>query len=176
MEFTEKYVTKTVRELVDIVHAEGKEAKMFLGDSWIDTEPYGEYFKEMNLDAVVGSIGGGVTVRNKDIDVILNVGDEGTAFSGGEYWNDEEIVTAIRRWVAEGHGFIGVGEPTAYKNGGKFFQLSDVLGVEEEKGFTLSKDKYNIEKKAHFITEDITGEIDYGESKKNIYALSGAEM
>lgn len=48
--------------------------------------------------------------------------------------------------------------------------------MEEEKGFTLSKDKYNIEKKAHFITEDITGEIDYGESKKNIYALSGAEM
>lgn len=175
MEFTEKYVTKTVQELVDIVHAEGKEAMMFLGDSWIGTEPYGEYFKEMNLDAVVGSRGG-VTVRNKDIDVILYVGDEGTAFSGGEYWNDEEIVTAIRRWVAEGHGFIGVGEPTAYKKGGKFFQLSDVLGVEEEKGFTLSKDKYNIEKKAHFITEDITGEIDYGESKKNIYALSGAEV
>lgn len=330
MEFTEKYVTKTVRELVDIVHAEGKEAMMFLGDSWIGTEPYGEHFKDMDLDAVVGSVGGGVTVRmlseiphvkyregrflpyffpdtffegneenaiaelnrnwitarrammrkpldrmgfggylslaakfpkfieragqvcdefraicdaaagkpysgltvavlnawgkkrswmchmvahelwyqqvysyqgvyealsglpvdvkfisfdeikengiDKDIDVILNVGDEGTAFSGGEYWNDAEIVTAIRKWVAEGHGFIGVGEPTAYQKGGKFFQLSDVLGVEEEKGLTLSEDKYNIEKKAHFITEDIQGEIDYGESKKNIYALSGAEV
>lgn len=113
---------------------------------------------------------------DKDIDVILNGGDEGTAFSGGEYWNDAEIVTAIRKWVAEGHGFIGVGEPTAYRKGGKFFQLSDVLGVDEEKGLTLSEDKYNIQKKTHFITEDIQGEIDYGESKKNIYALSGAEV
>lgn len=330
MEFTERYVAKTVRELVDIVHAEGKEAMMFLGDSWIGTEPYGEHFKEMNLDAVVGSVGGGVTVRmlseiphvkyregrflpyffpdtffegneedaiaelnrnwitarrammrkpldrmgfggylslaaefpkfierageicdefraicdaaagkpysgltvavlnawgkkrswmchmvahelwyqqvysyqgvyealsglpvnvkfisfdeinsngiDKDIDVIINVGDEGTAFSGGEYWNDERVVTIIRKWVAEGHGFIGVGEPTAYKKGGKFFRLSDVLGVDEEKGFTLSEDKYNIQKKAHFITEDIEGEIDYGEGKKNIYALNGAEV
>ena len=63
MEFTERYVTKTVRELIDIVHAEGKEAMMFLGDSWIGTEPYGENFKNLNLDAIVGSVGGGVTVR-----------------------------------------------------------------------------------------------------------------
>ncbi|MBR5171862.1 MAG: 1,3-beta-galactosyl-N-acetylhexosamine phosphorylase, partial [Phascolarctobacterium sp.] len=63
MEFTEKYVTKTVRELIDIVHADGKEAMMFLGDSWIGTEPYGEHFKDLNLDAIVGSVGGGVTVR-----------------------------------------------------------------------------------------------------------------
>ena len=331
MEFTEKYVTKTVRELVDIIHAEGKEAMMFLGDSWIGTEPYGDYFKDMQLDAVVGSVGGGVTVRmlseiphvkyhegrflpyffpdtffegnednavaelnrnwvtarrammrkplermgfggylslaakfpkfieragqvcdefraicdasdggkpysgltvavlnawgkkrswmchmvahelwyqqvysyqgvyealsglgvdvrfisfddikqrgiDKDIDVILNVGDAGTAFSGGEYWNDEQIVTAVRKWVAAGHGFIGVGEPTAYQKGGKFFQLSDVLGVDKEKGFTLSEDKYNIERKAHFITADVQGEIDFGEGMKNVYALNKAQV
>ncbi len=331
MEFSEKYVTKTVRELVDIVHAEGKEAMMFLGDSWIGTEPYGEHFKDMNLDAVVGSVGGGVTVRmlseiphvkyhegrflpyffpdtffegneanaiaelnrnwvtarrammrkpldrmgfggylslaaefpgfikragevcdefrricdastgakpysgltvailnswgkkrswmchmvahelwyqqvysyqgvyealsglgvdvkfisfddilangiDKDIDVILNVGDEGTAFSGAEYWANEKVVTMLRKWVDEGHGFIGVGEPTAKQKGGKFFQLSDVLGVDKEKGFTLSEDKYNINKKAHFITEDVVGEIDYGESMKNVYALDGADV
>lgn len=331
MEFSEKYVTKTVRELVDIVHAEGKEAMMFLGDSWIGTEPYGEYFKDMQLDAVVGSVGGGVTVRmlseiphvkyhegrflpyffpdtffegneenaiaelnrnwvtarrammrkpldrmgfggylalaakfpkfieragqvcdefrsicdaannakpyagltvavlntwgykrswmchmvahelwyqqvysyqgvyealsglgvdvrfisfddilkngiDKDIDVILNVGDAGTAFSGAEYWADERVVTTLRKWVAEGHGFIGVGEPTAYAKGGKFFQLSDVLGVEKERGFTLSEDKYNIQKKAHFITEEVAGEIDYGEGMKNIYALENADV
>lgn len=57
MEFTEKYVTKTVRELIDIVHAEGKEAMMFLGDSWIGTEPYGEHFKDLDLDAIVDSVG-----------------------------------------------------------------------------------------------------------------------
>ena len=36
---------------------------MFLGDDWIGSEPYGEHFKDMGLDAVVGSVGGGVTVR-----------------------------------------------------------------------------------------------------------------
>ena len=331
MEFTEKYVTKTVRELVDIIHAEGKEAMMFLGDSWIGTEPYGDYFKDMQLDAVVGSVGGGVTVRmlseiphvkyhegrflpyffpdtffegneenavaelnrnwvtarrammrkpldrmgfggylqlaakfpkfieragqvcdefrsicdaagenkpycgltvailnswgkkrswmchmvahelwyqqvysyqgvyealsglgvdvkfisfddvlqngvDKDIDVILNVGDEGTAFSGGEYWASEKLITILRKWVAEGHGFIGVGEPTAYTNGSRCFALADVLGVDKEKGFALSEDKYNIQKKAHFITAETDGEIDYGEGMKNIYALQGADV
>ena len=113
---------------------------------------------------------------DKDIDVILNVGDEGTAFSGAEYWADERVVTMLRKWVDEGHGFIGVGEPTAIQKGGKFFQLSDVLGVDKEKGFTLSEDKYNINKKAHFITEDVVGEIDYGEGMKNVYALDSADV
>ena len=54
--------------------------------------------------------------------------------------------------------------------------LADVLGVDEERGFTLSEDKYNIEKKAHFITEDVVGEIDYGEGMKNIYALNGTDV
>ncbi len=333
MEYTQKYVTETVAELVKIVHNNGKEAMMFLGDSWIGTEPYGKYFKDMNLDAVVGSIGGGVTVRmladipnvryhegrflpyffpdtffdgneenavaelNKnwatarrammrkpldrmgfggylslatkfpkfidrvtelcnefraileaagdanakpyagatvailnawgelrswqshmvahelwyqqiysyqgvlealsgmavnvkfisfddirekgidgDIDVIINVGAENTAFSGGEEWADEKLVTTVRKWVAEGHGFIGVGQPTAYQKRDRSFVLADVLGVDEEKGLTLSEDKYNIEKKAHFITEDVEGEIDYGEGTKNVYALGNADV
>lgn len=330
IEFICKFVTKTVKELVDITHAKGKEAMMFLGDDWIGAEPYGEHFGEMGLDAVVGSVGGGVTVRmlaeiphvkyhegrflpyffpdtffegneenavnelnrnwvtarrammrkpldrmgfggylslankfpkfidrvtelcnefrticdtavckpysgvtvailncwgklrswqshmvahelwyqqiysyqgilealsglavnvkfisfddikangiDSDIDVIINVGDRDTAYSGGKCWNDEKVVTTIRKWVAEGHGFIGVGEPTAYQKDGKLFVLSDVLGVDEELGFTLSEDKYNIQKHTHFITEDVQGEIDFGEGKKNIYALNGTQV
>ena len=63
MDYIQRYVSGKVRELVDIVHAYKKEAMMFLGDSWIGAEPYGKYFGDMNLDAVVGSVGGGVTVR-----------------------------------------------------------------------------------------------------------------
>ncbi len=331
MDYICRFVSKTVKELVDITHQKGKEAMMFLGDDWIGAEPYGEHFGEMGLDAVVGSVGGGVTVRmlaeiphvkyhegrflpyffpdtffegnegnavaelnrnwvtarrammrkpldrmgfggylslaakfptfinrvtelcdefraicdaagnakpysgatvailncwgklrswqshmvahelwyqqiysyqgilealsglavnvkfisfddvrnhgiDEDIDVIINVGDEGTAYSGGANWNDDAIVTTIRKWVAEGHGFIGVGEPTAYQKNGRCFVLADVLGVDKEKGFTLSDDKYNIEKRAHFITEDVNGEIDYGEGMKNIYALDGTQV
>ena len=83
---------------------------------------------------------------------------------------------AIRRWVREGHGFIGVGEPTAYAKGGRFFALADVLGVDKEISLTLSEDKYNVQKQSHFITEDVQGEIDYGEGMKNIYALEGAQV
>lgn len=331
MDFICRFVTKTIRELVDITHANGKEAMMFLGDDWIGAEIYGKYFKDLNLDAVVGSVGGGVTVRmlseiphvkyhegrflpyffpdtffegneanavaelnrnwitarrammrkpldrmgfggylslaakfpkfieratevcnefrsicdaagankpycgltvailncwgkirswqshmvahelwyqqiysyqgvleslsglpvdvkfisfddirangiDKDIDIIINVGDENTAFSGGENWNDCKVVTAVRKWVAEGHGFIGVGEPTAYQKDGRCFVLADVLGVDKEKSFTLSEDKYNIEKKSHYITADVVGEIDYGEGMKNIYALQGTDV
>ncbi len=331
MDFVQRKVSSTVKGLVDIVHAHGKEAMMFLGDDWIGAEPYGKYFKDMDLDAVVGSVGGGVTVRmlseiphvryregrflpyffpdtffegneenavaelnrnwttarrallrkpfdrmgfggylslaakfpkfvrrageiceefrgivetanqgkpysgltvailnawgslrswqshmvahelwyqqiysyqgilealsglavdvkfisfddvlqrgiDKDIDVIINVGDAYTAFSGGEYWADEKLTEAVRAWVHEGHGFIGVGEPAACRKGGRFFQLADVMGVDKELGFTLSEDKYNIEKKEHFITADVKGEIDYGEGMKNVYALDGADV
>ena len=331
MDYVCRFVSKKVRELVDITHANGKEAMMFLGDDWIGAEPYGEYFKDMNLDAVVGSVGGGVTVRmlseiphvkyhegrflpyffpdtffdgnedaavaelnrnwvtarrammrkpldrmgfggylslaakfpkfikragqvcdefrsiceaagnakpycgltvailncwgklrswqshmvahelwyqqiysyqgvleslsglqvdvrfisfddirkngiDEEIDVIINVGDEGTAFSGGDNWKDSALVETIRKWVADGHGFIGVGEPTACLSGGRCFALADVLGVDKEKGFTLSEDKYNIQKKSHFITADVVGEIDYGEDMKNVYAFKGAEV
>ncbi len=82
----------------------------------------------------------------------------------------------MRAWIREGHGFIGVGEPTAYHKNGRYFQLADILGVDKELGFTLSEDKYNIEKKAHFITEDTKGEMDYGEGMKNVYALDGTDV
>ncbi len=332
MDFVNRYTCKTVKELVDITHKKGKEAMMFLGDDWIGTEPYGEHFKEMGLDAVVGSVGGGMTLRmisdikgvkytegrflpyffpdtffegnednavaelnrnwcsarrammrspldrigfggylslaakfpkfvdrvtemceefrmirdtagknkpycgltvgvlncwgklrswmmhmvtheiwyqqcysyqgviealsghsvdvrfmsfddirkngiDKDIDVIINVGDENTAYSGGENWNDVKLVATIREWVAEGHGFIGIGEPTAHQKDGRCFVLADVLGVDKEKGLSMGDFRYNIQKKdKHFITEDIQGEIDFGEAKKNIYALDGADV
>ena len=56
-------------------------------------------------------------VRNgipDQIKVIINVGDAYTAFSGAENWIDEKVLTNIRRFVDQGGGFIGVGEPTAY--------------------------------------------------------------
>lgn len=97
----------------------------------------------------------------------------GTAFSGGEEWADEKLVTAIRRWVYEGGGLIGVGEPSAFHHGGRFFQLADIFGVDKELGFTLSTDKYFTKAlDNHFITEDRTSAFDFGESKHDIYALS----
>ncbi|MFV0379282.1 MAG: 1,3-beta-galactosyl-N-acetylhexosamine phosphorylase [Anaerorhabdus sp.] len=323
IEFQQIEVCKLAKELVDIVHDCGKEAMMFLGDHWIGTEPYGKYFETIGLDAVVGSVGNGVTMRmisdikgvkytegrllpyffpdvfceggkpieeakenwlqarrailrsplsrigyggylklaiewpnfidtiktvvrefreihdftdesksyvapfkvailnswggirkwmsnqvhhaiwhreiysyvgvieclsgmpfdvefinfddvkkgiDPDIKVIINAGDAGTSWSGHDAWIDEEVVVKLREWVDNGGGFIGVGEPTAYQHQGRFFQLSDVLGVDREVGFTMSHDKYNDLNPKHFITEESDDAIDFGEGKSSIYA------
>lgn len=331
IDFIQRFVAKKAKELVDIVHEAGREAMMFLGDNWIGTEPYGKYFESIGLDAVVGSVGGGATLRLiseipgvkytegrflpyffpdtfheggdpvkeakvnwvtarrailrspiqrigyggylklaiqfpdfvdyikevcqefrtlydniqgvtpycvkkvavlncwgkmrawgnhmvhhglyykqnysyfgiiealsgspfdvsfisfedikadpallKNFDVVINVGDADTAQSGGEYWIDETVSTAVREFVYNGGGFIGVGEPGAHQWQGKFFQLDDILGVEEERGFNLNTDKYNWdEHRDHFILKDCDGEVDFGEGKKNIFALPDTEI
>ena len=110
-------------------------------------------------------------------DVILNVGDADTAQTGGAYWCDEEIVTRVKAFVYNGGGFIGVGEPSGHPYQGHIFQLASVLGVEEENGFTLNYDKYNWEEHPdHFILQDADQPVDFGEGKKNIYALEGTEV
>ncbi|MEG1687985.1 MAG: 1,3-beta-galactosyl-N-acetylhexosamine phosphorylase, partial [Angelakisella sp.] len=111
------------------------------------------------------------------IDVLLNIGDGDTAHTGGSIWEDGEISAAIRGFVYRGGGFIGVGEPSGHQYQGQYLQLARVLGVEKETGFTLNYDKYNwAEATNHFILEDCTKAVDFGEGKKSIYALEGAQI
>ncbi len=328
--FQRREVAKLAKEMVDITHEGGKEAMMFLGDHWIGMEPFMDEFKTIGLDAVVGSVGNGSTlrlisdiegvnyregrllpyffpdvfreggdpvkeakvnwvtarrailrkpidrigyggylklalkfpefvdyvesvcnefrelydnikgttpycikrvailncwgkmrawgnhmvhhaiyhretysyagiiealsgapfdvkfisfddIRNNpaildDIDVLMNIGDADTAYTGGDNWLDETIITAVKKFIYEGGGFIGVGEPAAHQHEGHFFQLATVMGVERENGFTLNMDKYNWDEHDHFIKEDCTKEIDFGEGEKNIYALDGTQI
>ena len=111
------------------------------------------------------------------IDVIINVGDGDTAHTGGYEWADPAIAAAVRKFVYNGGGFIGVGEPTGHQHQGHYLQLANVLGVEKETGFTLGYDKYNWEQHPdHFILEDVKEEVNFGEGKKSIYALPGARI
>ena len=113
----------------------------------------------------------------KDINVLINVGDAQTAHGGGFYWAHPTVQEAIRRFIFEGKGFIGIGEPSAYPYQGHLFQLSQALGVEMENGFTLGYDKYNwAVALTHFITADASHAIDFGEGKKGIYALPGTQV
>lgn len=58
-----------------------------------------------------------------------------------------------------------------------FKTLDDILGVEEERGFNLNTDKYNWdEHRDHFILQDTEGDVDFGEGKKNIFALPETEI
>ena len=329
--FQRREVAALAKEMVDITHELGKEAMMFLGDHWIGTEPFMEEWKTIGVDAVVGSVGNGSTLRlisdipgvkytegrflpyffpdtfheggdpvkeakenwvtarrailrkpidrigyggylklalefpefidyvesvcnefrelyenikgttpycvktvavlnswgkmrawgchmvhhalyqkqnysyagiiealsgapfdvkfisfddiRKDpaildsIDVIINVGDGDTAHTGGAEWEDAVISSAIRKFVHNGGGFIGVGEPSGHQYQGHYLQLASVLGVEKETGFTLNYDKYNwTENPNHFILADVAGEVDFGEGKKSIFAYEGTDI
>lgn len=111
------------------------------------------------------------------VDVILNVGDGDTAHTGGSEWEDPAISVPIRRFIHRGGGIIGVGEPAGHQYQGRYLQLAGELGVEKETGLTLNYDKYNWEEhRDHFILEDVPGEVDFGEGKKNIYALEGTTI
>ena len=331
MAFQRREVAKLAKEMVDITHELGKEAMMFLGDHWIGMEPFMDEFKTIGLDAVVGSVGNGSTLRlisdipgvkytegrflpyffpdtfheggdpvkeGKEnwvtarrailrkpidrigyggylklaldfpefvdyiesvcnefrelyenikgttpycmktvavlncwgkmrawgchmvhhalyqkqnysyagviealsgapfdvkfisfddikadpsildsIDVIINVGDGDTAHTGGVIWEDPAISSAIKRFIANGGGFIGVGEPAGHQYQGHYLQLANVMGVEKETGFTLNYDKYNWDEHPdHFILQDTTGPVNFGEGKKNMFALEGAEI
>lgn len=93
-----------------------------------------------------------------DIDVIINGGPVDTAFTGGDAWRDPKLLETLRAWVRAGGAFVGVGEPSSVPRfqGGRFFQLADVLGVDEERFQTLSVDKYFPPVTPdHFITADV---------------------
>lgn len=63
IDFNQKFISEFAAKCVSMVHEYKKKAIMFLGDHWAGTEPYGKYFPNIGLDAVVGAAGDGVTTR-----------------------------------------------------------------------------------------------------------------
>lgn len=135
--------------------------------SWIDddindwTKPYRggvlECLSGMNVDVIYLSFD--EVLENgipEDVGVIINMGDALTAWSGGEYWKNEKLAAMIREFVHEkGGGFLGIGEPAAYRHQGHYFQMFDVLGVDRELGMSKSAAKLPFEaKETHFLLED----------------------
>lgn len=109
-----------------------------------------------------------------DVDIIINAGKAGTAWSGGDHWKNEKIIESITSWVYGGGGFIGIGQPSAIQYFGQYFQLSHLLGVDKEIGLTMNKDKikYDISNEKHFILEDLEGEVDFGKDTDNVFILN----
>ena len=118
----------------------------------------------------------------RGVGVLINAGDALTSWSGGEIWKNAGLQETIREWVHGGGGFVGVGEPSAFEHQGRFFQLEDVLGVQKEIGFSLSRRKPRPEAtEGHFILAREGGRgipngerIDFGEGMRGIYAVSPA--
>ena len=70
----------------------------------------------------------------KDVDLLINAGREGDAWSGGDAWKDTELATEIIRFVYEGGALIGAGAPSATSGGDTRFALAHILGVDQDRG------------------------------------------
>lgn len=96
----------------------------------------------------------------KDIDVVINAGYAGSAWSGGDSWRDEELVTELTKWVHQGGTFIGVNEPSAVEGYDRFFRMSHVLGIDEDTGARVCHGRWRFE------AEDSLGLLPPGVSVK----------
>ncbi|MFW6256826.1 MAG: 1,3-beta-galactosyl-N-acetylhexosamine phosphorylase [Bacillota bacterium] len=109
----------------------------------------------------------------EDVDVIINAGRVDSAWSGGENWENPEIVETITEWVNRGGGFLGVAEPSAARYSSQYFQLDHLLGVDREIGLSISQPKYDyeVETGEHFVTRDLSGDLNFGKDVDNIFIL-----
>ncbi len=107
-----------------------------------------------------------------NINVIINDGEAGSAWSGGEVWRDPDIIAAIRCFVAKGGGFIGSQAPSACNYNGHFFQLFDLLGIDKEMGATVTglPPEYNYVD-SHFILSDIKQFLNFDNNKSFVYPI-----
>ena len=80
-----------------------------------------------------------------DIDIVINAGRAGTAWSGGAAWKNSALVAAIQEWVYQGGCLIGVGEPSATEGFADYFRMAQVLGVDEDTGAKVCHGKWQFE-------------------------------
>lgn len=108
--------------------------------------------------------------RLKEVDVVINAGYAGSAWSGGKHWNDHKVVEILTKWVYEGGTFIGVNEPSAVEGYDNFFRMAHVLGVDADTGSRVSHGrwKYNLDKVQGLIPEGASIK-----AKSNIYLTDG---
>ncbi len=107
----------------------------------------------------------------EDANVLINYGDAGSAWSGGSAWHDERLGNTIRKFVDNGGGFIGVGNPSSAKPGESWF-LNDLMGVDldsETEGIP-SMDK-TVDGKKHWITASLPAVINQLSNDAKVKAI-----
>ncbi|MDD3334787.1 MAG: 1,3-beta-galactosyl-N-acetylhexosamine phosphorylase [Eubacteriales bacterium] len=108
----------------------------------------------------------------QEINVLINAGSEGDAWSGGDLWKDPRLLENINRFVAKGGGLLGVKEPSAVRGEMRALALADVLGVEREIGQSICSDRYQpMPPKPHFILEGLTDPPAFANATRGVYAL-----
>ena len=154
----------------------------FTDDTKPETEGYATFFNAICAQPVdVSFVSFDEIMKdnalNEKYDVIVTSGLAGSAFQGDYYWKNELLLTKIREFTANGGGFVGIGDATGFNFNGKYFQLSDVLGVQKEIGFTYSRTKFfPVKEKEHWITEDVNmNNVTFGKQGLGVYPV-GAKV
>ncbi len=106
----------------------------------------------------------------KDVEVVINAGYAGSAWSGGDNWKDNEVVEILTKWVYEGGAFIGVNEPSAVEGYDYYFRMAHVLGIDEDTGARVCHGKWNytLSKENGLFPEN-----SFIKSRDNIYLTDG---
>jgi len=67
-----------------------------------------------------------------DADIILNYGHAGSAWSGGYFWESEAVGKAVRDFIKNGGGFIGIQAPSYCEKPQPRWVLGDLFGLTAE--------------------------------------------
>ena len=94
-----------------------------------------------------------------DVDVVINAGRAGDAWSGGDAWQDDALVSEITRFVYEGGALLGVGDPSAAHGGMTFFRLAQVFGIDRDLGARVCHGRWpgEVMVSPFHICEDVLG-------------------
>lgn len=90
------------------------------------------------------------------VDVVINAGRAGDAWSGGDAWKSEKLLAAVTKFVYEGGSFIGVGEPSAVAGYDTYFRLANVLGIDEDTGARVCHGRWQAEQTVLPVAVDET--------------------
>ncbi|MBO5246971.1 MAG: 1,3-beta-galactosyl-N-acetylhexosamine phosphorylase [Eubacterium sp.] len=88
-----------------------------------------------------------------EVDIVINAGKAGTAWSGGAAWTDAEVVAKMQEWVYQGGCMIGVGEPSAVEGYADYFRMAQVLGVDKDTGAKVCHGKWQFDKNTTLAAE-----------------------
>lgn len=106
----------------------------------------------------------------EEIDVVINAGYAGSAWSGGDCWKDEHTVSILTEWVYNGGTFIGVNEPSAADGYDTFFRMAHILGVDEDTGARVCHGKWSFTEEE---PEGLFPDGSYIHARKGIYLTDG---
>ena len=81
----------------------------------------------------------------EDVDIVINAGRAGSAWSGGDNWKDADLVATLQKWVYEGGIFLGVEEPSAVPGSMHGFAMAEVLGVGKDDGSRVCHGKWTFD-------------------------------